>query len=99
MDKYFVKLKLCRDPTSSTSELYDFKGCLFDNGDPEEFFLFMRNFNMTLAASGTLEAGAKYQYICTIVRGEALCHFDLLSADVESTQTLNVDEIIKGLAQ
>ena len=44
---------------------------LFDNGDPEEFF-FVRNFNMTLAATGTLENGAKIQYLCTLVRGEVL---------------------------
>ena len=61
--------------------------------------MFVRNFNMTLAESGTPEAGAKIRYLCTLVRREALRHFDLLSADVESTQTLNVDEIIKGLAQ
>ena len=69
-DKYFVKLKLCRVPTSPTSDLYEFKISLFDNGEPEEFLLFVRNFNMTLAASGTLEAGTKYQYLCTLFRGE-----------------------------
>ena len=98
-EKDFVKLKLSRDPTSSTSDLYEFKMYLFDNGDREEFLLFVRNFNMTLAASGTLEAGAKIKYLCNLVRGDALRQFDLLSADVESTQTINVDEIIKGLAQ
>ena len=35
--KYFVKLKLRRDPTSSTSDLYEFKIYLFDNGDLEDF--------------------------------------------------------------
>ena len=30
--KYFVKIKLRRDPTSSTSDLYEFKISLFDNG-------------------------------------------------------------------
>ena len=60
--------------------------------------MFVRNFNMTLAVSGTLEVGAKIQYLCTLVRGEALHQFDSLSADVESMQTLNVVEIIKGLA-
>ena len=72
---------------------------LFDNGELENFLLFVRNFNMTLAASWTLEEGAKYQYLCNIVRVEALRQFDSLSADVEGTETLNVDEIIKGLAQ
>ena len=37
-DKYFVKLKLCRDPKSITSDLYEFRMSLFDNGKPEEFF-------------------------------------------------------------
>ena len=54
---------------------------------------------MTLAVSGTLESGAKYQYLCTLVRWESLRQFDSLSSDVEITQTLNIDDIIKGLAQ
>ena len=60
-EKYFVKLKLRRDPTSSTSNLYEFKMSLFDNGEPDEFLLLVCNFNTTLAESGMLEAGEKYQ--------------------------------------
>ena len=33
-----VKLKLRRYPTSSTSDLYEFKMSLFDNGEPEDFY-------------------------------------------------------------
>ena len=33
-----------------------------------------------------------------LVRGDALRQFDLLSADTEMTETLNVEYIIKGLA-
>ena len=58
---FFVKLKLHRDATSPTSDLDDLKMSLFDNDEPEEFLLVVRDFNMTLGASGTLEAGAKYQ--------------------------------------
>ena len=36
-DKDFVKLKLCRDPTSEKSYLYEFKMALFNNGDTEDF--------------------------------------------------------------
>ena len=36
-DKYFVKLKLCRYPTSSMSDLYKFNMDLFDNYKPEDF--------------------------------------------------------------
>ena len=59
--RYVLKLKLCRDPTSSMLELCDFKISLFDNGEPEEFLLFVLNFNTTLAASGILEADARFQ--------------------------------------
>ena len=59
--------------------------------------MFVRNFNMTLAASGTLEAGAKFQYLRTFVRGKDLHQFDFSSADVEITKTLDVDYIIRGL--
>ena len=89
-DKDFVALKLRRDPTSSTSDLYEFKMSLFDNVELEEFLLFVRNFNMTLAASGMMEAGAKVQYLCKLVFGEALHHFDLLFVDVESAEPLTV---------
>ena len=70
---------------------------MFENGKPEEFFLFVRNFNITLVTSGTLEAGTRVQYISTIVCGESLFQFDLLSDDVESTKPLAVEYIIKGL--
>ena len=33
-DKYFVKIKLHRDPASEKSELYEFKIAMFDNGKP-----------------------------------------------------------------
>ena len=55
-DIYFVKLKLRRDPTLSTSGLYEFKMSLFGNGKPEKFLLFVRKYKRTLAASGTMEA-------------------------------------------
>ena len=54
----------------------------------------MLNFNMTLAASDTLATGAKIQYICTIVCGEALRQFDLLSTDMEGANPLTVENFI-----
>ena len=33
-DKYYVKIKLSRDPTSKKSDLYTLKTTLFDNGEP-----------------------------------------------------------------
>ena len=54
-DVDYVKLNMRRDPTSSTSDIYEFRMSLFDQDDPEEFLLFVRNLQMTLAASETLE--------------------------------------------
>ena len=97
-DKYFINMKLRIDTTYSTSDLYNFKMSLFDHGEPEEFLLFIRNFNMNLAATGTLDMDTEIQYIGTLVRREALYKFDLLSDDVENIETLNVYYYIKGLA-
>ena len=57
----------------------------------------MHNLNTTLAVSGTLEASTKVQYLCTLVHGEVLCQFDLLSTDVESVNPITVENIHKGL--
>ena len=97
-DEYFVKLKLRRDPTSSMSDLYEFKMSLFDHGKPEEFLLFICNFNMTRTATGNMYMDAKIQYLLTLFHGEAFCQFVLLSAEVENTETLNVDFYINNLA-
>ena len=65
-------MELCRNPMSSTLNHYTFRMSLFENGDPEEFLMFVRNFNMTLAEIGTLETGSNIQYLRTLVRVEAL---------------------------
>ena len=38
-EKYFINLKLRRYPVSSTSDLYESRMSLFDNGEPEAFFV------------------------------------------------------------
>ena len=68
------------------SDIYEFKMSLFDmfdKGKPEEVFLFLRNFYITLVAPGTLEMGAKVQYLCILVHGESLHQLDLLFFDTE----------------
>ena len=54
---------------------------------------------MTLAAMGMLDTEVNVQYICTLVRGEALRQFELVSADAKNTETLlDVDYLLQGLA-
>ena len=86
------------DPTSEKLDQFEFKMALFDNGKPEEFLLFIKNFNMTLEASGMLNSGAKIQYLHTLVHGEVLRQFDTLYADVGSTTSENLKYIILGLS-
>ena len=85
-DGYYVKLKLLRDPTSSTLDIYELMLSLFDHGEPEDFLLFVRNFQMTLAATGTLETEANVKYLRKLVRKEALRRFELISADPPKKQ-------------
>ena len=87
-DKYFVKLEFHRDPTPTSMSL----GCFCLTMAIRESFCcsYVRNLNMTLVVSGTLEMGANIQYLCPLVRGKVLRNFDLFSADVEMMETLNV---------
>ena len=72
---------------------------LSDHGGPYEFLLFVRNFQMTLASTGTLETEVKFQYLRTLVRGEALRWLDFVSADAKSIEALlYVDYLLNGLA-
>ena len=43
-DKDSAKIKLRRDSTSETSDLYEIKMAFFEHVKPEEFFLFVQNF-------------------------------------------------------
>ena len=59
-DRYFINIKLRRDPTSEKLNLYELKMAFFDNNDPEELLLFVCNFNMTLKKSVTLQLAQRF---------------------------------------
>ena len=96
-DKDCVKIKLRRNPTTQKLDLYQFKMIFFDNGYPEEFFYLIRNFNMTIEASGMLVDGLKIQYLCTLVCVEELRQFDIFYDEVGSTTSENLKSNILGL--
>ena len=96
-DKCSVIIKLRRDKTSEKSNLYKFNLSLFDNYEPEEFLFFTRNFNMTLEASGKILSGAKIKYLLNLVRVEALCQYDTLSAETGIATPENLTSNILGL--
>ena len=69
----------------------------FDNGYPEEFLLFISNFNMALEVPVTLMDGAKVQYLCILVCGEVLRQFYTMSDKVGVTNPENLTSIFLGL--
>ena len=52
---------------SARSDPYGFKMVLFDNGEPEEFLLFVNNFNMIVEVSVTFVYGMRIKYLHTLV--------------------------------
>ena len=87
------KIKLRRYPTSEKSDLYELEMTLFDNGETDQFLLFVRNFQMTLKYSGALTDSAKLQYLCSLLMGEALCKLDTLCVEVGIMTTIHINHI------
>ena len=80
-------------------DLYEFRISLFDHSEPEEFLLFMQNFQITLVDMVTLDTEAKVKYLCALVRGEVVRQFYLFSANAKNIETLlDVDSLLKGLS-
>ena len=59
--------------------------------------MFSRNLNINLEVSVTNNSGSEIQYLCTLVRGEVLHQYDMLSAEVGSDTPKNFMSIILGL--
>ena len=96
-DKYCVEIKFLSDPTLEDSDLYEFKMALFDNVEPEDFLLFVQNYQMISEASGTLTHGAKIQCLCTLLHFKLLSQIEMLSVEVGSKTTEHLKPIIIGL--
>ena len=69
---------------------------LFDNGEPEEFLLFIQNYQITIDELVTLGTGANIQYLCILLHGEAIHQLETLSVEVESLTIEHLNRIILG---
>ena len=96
-NKYFVKTKFLGDLRSENSNFDEFKMTLFDTGKCERFLLLIRNFIMTLEASGLFGDGTNIQYLDTMLHGEVLRQFEMFSAEVGSATPESLTFIILGL--
>ena len=66
----------------------------FDNVNPEEFLLFIRNFQITLEVSGTLSAIANMHYLFMLICDELLFQINTLYVEVGSTTISHLNRII-----
>ena len=82
---------------SEKPDLYEFKMALFDNGELEKFFLFIRNFQMTLEVLITLADSEKINYLCMQLCGKTSLQLDTLSVEVISTTIEHLNHIILSL--
>ena len=97
LQKCYVKTKFCINTTSGTSEMYEFKIDLFDNGDTEEFLLFQRNYQITIESTGSITMGEKIQYVHTWLLGEYLLGYETLYKQTGNSNTTHLNQILFGL--
>ena len=86
-----------RHPASATSETYELKIKTFENGKPEELIQMMKDFNTATDRTGTTSDNGKIQFLRTMLRGEALREFDVITSQVGST-TNGYIKLIKEVA-
>ena len=55
-ESYIIKTKFYRNTTSATLDVYEFKMVILQNGETESFPPLLRNFQMSLDASGAILA-------------------------------------------
>ena len=67
---------------------------LFDDRDPEEFLLFVQNFQMNFETLGTLSDSGNTQFLYVLLCGKVLSQLGTLSIDVGSMTISHLNCII-----
>ena len=60
LENNFNIVNLCRNPTSYTSDFYEYKIALFKNEEPERFLQFLRNFVKSIEISGEISVARNF---------------------------------------
>ena len=63
---------------------------LLKNGEPEEFLIFIRDYQKALEATGAMSAIGRIRYLCTLLRGEALRNFNNISYSIVPTPKIKI---------
>ena len=92
-----MKIKFHRNSTPEKLDIYELKVGLFDNGDTEELFLFVRNFKVTIEALVTLADNANIYYLQTLLHVEALRELKYLCVQIGSKTMTHLNQFMLGL--
>ena len=91
---------MCWYPSDAGSETYELKIATFENGQPEELFVLMKNFKTAIDRTGTMLESVKISYLRNLLRGEALQEFYGLSIQNTGTKQLHlkfIQEVLYGV--
>ena len=86
-----------QNPSDADSETYKLKIVTFEHVQPEEFLQIMTNFNRAVDVTWATNAAGKINYICKLLRGEALQYFDKIASQNARTNNTHLKFIKEGI--
>ena len=96
-EKYYIKIKLCRNPMLEACNMYELKMALFENEEPKYFLLFQWTYHMMFGEPGNITVGIKIQYLHNVIRGEELHELKTLCKKIGNSNNTHIKHIILGL--
>ena len=87
-----------RNPSQATSEKYNMNMSTFDNGQPEEFLVLLRNFKIAIDRTSMTMPTGRINYLCTMLREKSLREFDEISLQ-ENTTNNHLKHTTEGLIE
>ena len=85
------------DPGLVTSKTYKTKMAIFNNVQPDEFLLFIKDFRRTLEDTGAILTSGHIHYLCSLIHREALHKLYYIDNYHRDTTATNVEAIMQGL--
>ena len=92
-----IKINMCQDPVSATSDHYKLKLQTFENGKPEELLQVMKDFKTGFDGTGTSSAQGGIKFLRTMLCVESLKEFDVIAGQIGSTNNAHLKQIKEGL--
>ena len=86
-----------RKPTLAMPEKYNINMSTFEYGQPEELLAIIKNLKIEIDGIGTTSPSVRINYMCTMIRGEALIEFEKLEVNKHSTANAHIKQITEGL--